>query len=301
MITKEKKKIITMSQLDFKVNLKEVAEKLGEVSDNIALQINEQVQNLSISTHAFVVKYANDKLTGFKRNHFLGPEGKNVRWVQVSPSIWVVEIDPSVAWIEEGRGPVSMATEQWLLKPGAKGVKTAKDGSTYRVIPFKHEGGVGGKSKSDEPEIASMIKKALKQKSISLHRIERDADNKPKLGILHKLDINEKRKTYPQKLFSEPRNSETAKQIGLKSHAGHHFLNNAVVVQRESKGKGGKSKISKEVITFRVVSSKHAAEGRWMSPAVEPLNSIPEALKYAESEWERIVKTMEEQFRNRRD
>jgi hypothetical protein len=113
---------------------------------------------------------------------------------------------------------------------------------------------------------------------------------------MHKLGVQKKRTSYPQDLFSAPRNHETAKQVGLKSHTGHHYLNNAVVVQREVEGPGGKKKISKEVVTFRVVSSKHKAEGRWMYPAVEALNAIPEAHKYATSEWERIVKSMEEQY-----
>ena len=190
-----------------------------------------------------------------------------------------------------------MATEAWLLKPGAKGVKTAKDGSTYRVIPFKHSSGVGGKSESPEPEIASMIKKQLREKGISLNKIERDQFNNPRTGVLHKLGIDKKRTSYPQDLFSSPRNKETADRIGLKPSHGHHYLNNAVVVQREVEGPKGKMKISKEVVTFRVVSSKHKAEGRWMYPAVPALNSIPEAHKYAIAQWESIVKSLEEEYR----
>ena len=114
---------------------------------------------------------------------------------------------------------------------------------------------------------------------------------------MHKLGINKKRTSYPQDLFSNPRNKEQAQQLGLKPTTGHHYLNNAVVVQREVKGPKGKMKISKEVVTFRVVSSKHKAEGKWMYPAVPALNSIPEAYKYAHAEWETIVKSMEEQYR----
>ena len=92
-----------MSEFDFKVNLREVADKVGKAADDIGVRVTEEISNLSISTHAFVVRYANEKLEGFKRNHFLGEEGQNVRWNQVAPNIWVVEIDESVAWIEEGR------------------------------------------------------------------------------------------------------------------------------------------------------------------------------------------------------
>lgn len=287
-----------MTELDFKVNLREVAEKVGARAEELAQRVNDEVKNLSISTHAFVVNHANQKLEGWKRSHFFGEGGKNVRWNEVAPNIWVVEIDESVRWIEEGRDPTSMATSDWLLKPGAKGVKTAKDGSTYRVIPFTHASKTGsGKAQYDSPEVASIIKKQMREKGISLSKIDRDQFDKPRLGVVQKLGINKKRSRYPEGLFSAPRDKRVADQLNLKPHHGHHYLNNAVVVQREVQGKDGSTKISRDVVTFRVVSSKHQAEGRWMYPRVEPLNSIPEAYKYAESEWEKIVKSLEEQYR----
>ena len=94
------------------------------------------------------------------------------------------------------------------------------------------------------------------------------------------------------------RDKKTADEIGLKPTQGHHYLNNAVIVQREVKGPKGKSKISRDVVTFRVVSSKHQAEGRWMYPKVEALNSIPEAYKYATDQWDQIVKSLEEEYRS---
>ncbi len=287
-----------MTEFNFTVNAKEIADKLGEVTDDIGHRINDEVKRLSISTHAFVVAKANEELKGWRRQHFFGEENKNVRWNEVAPNIWVVEIDESVAWIEEGRDPVSMATENWLLKPGSKGLKTAKDGSTYKVIPFKQATSKGGRVSFKDPDMASMIRKTMRSKGIKLNKIERDQWGQPKLGVVEKLGNKTKRKSYPEKFFSEPRSKATAKQIGLKSHHGHHFMDSAVVVQREVEGPSGKKRISRDVVTFRVVSSKHKAEGRWMYPRVEPLNSIPEAYKYAEAEWETIVKSLEEEFNN---
>lgn len=282
-------------KLDFTVNVRELATQLGLESDGIAKRINEAVRGLSISTHAFVIQRAQENLEGWTLGYFLGNDSKNVRWVEVSPSIWVVEIDESVAFIEEGRPATFMG--DWLLKPGAKGVKTAKDGSQYRVIPFTHQKGAGGKKKSSDPEIASRIKKELKNQGINLNKIERDDTGKAKTGIIHKLGINEKRSTYPQSLFSAPRNKETASAVGLKPSHGTHFLNNAVVIQREVEGKGGRKKTSKDVVTFRVISSKHKAEGRWLYPKIDPLNSIPMAYAYAVAEWEKIVKNLEQMYR----
>lgn len=281
-----------MSDFHFTVNAREVAEKLGEVSDQLAHKINSGVESLSISTHAFVVNYANEKLEGWTRDHFFGEDNGNVRWTKAAHNIWVVEIDESVRWIEEGRPPTSMATEDWLLKekPGSTGkVKTAKDGSKYRVIPFVHRRGGG---KYADPRLGGTIRAALKDAKIDMKTIERDQQGNPKIGVIGKLDINKSRKRYPESFWSEPRKQEMADQIGLKSHHGHHFLKGAVVLQRDA-GTAKKPKIVKEVVTYRVVSSKHKAEGRWMYPAVEPLNSIPEAYKYAEAKWEQMLKELE--------
>lgn len=279
---------------DFKINLDEVSSKLGQKRDAIEGRIQQEVANLSISTHAFVVNYAQEKLKGFQRQLFFGKDNSNVRWQQISEGMWVVEIDESVRWIEEGRDRTFMG--DWLLKPGAPGVKTAKDGSQYRVIPMGQAKGAGGKKDNSDPFLQTMIKGALKNNNISLNRIEKGIDGKPKLGVLHKLDIKISHRTPDHdKFFSKPRTPETAKQIGLKPHSGHFFLSNAVVLQREVE-RNGKKSISKEVVTFRVISSKHKAEGRWFYPRVEALNAIPEAFKYAEGEWERIVKSMEAEF-----
>ena len=280
-----------MSNFTLKANVKEIADRLGQSTDSLAYRVIKEVEALSASTHAFVVRYANEKLKDRHRNLFFGENNQNVRWNQVAPNIWVVEIDESVAWIEEGREPTSMATDKWLLKPGSKGLKRAKDGSMYKVIPFTHARGAGGSMNSPNPEIASTIKKELKDKGINLRTLDRDDKGNVKLGVVSKLGINKSRSSYPQSLFSEPRNNTTAKHLGLPSHHGHHFLKNAVVVQRQQG-----NKVSKEVVTFRVVSSKHQAEGRWMYPRVEPLNSIPEAHKYALNEWDKIVKTIEKEF-----
>lgn len=279
---------------ELKVNLDEISKQLGQKRDTIEGRVESEVANLSVSTHAFVVQYSQEKLKGFQRQMFFGKDNGNVRWSKIGEGMWVVEIDESVKWIEEGRDRTFMG--DWLLKPGDPGVKTAKDGSQYRVIPMGQARGVGGKKDNKDPFLQTMIKGALKRNSIRLDRIEKGIDGKPKLGVLHKLDIKIAHRTDDHdKFFSKPRTPAMAKQLGLPAHNGHFFLSNAVVVQREIEN-GGKSKVSKEVVTFRVISSKHKAENRWMYPKVEALNSIPEAFKYAESEWDRIVKSMEVEF-----
>jgi hypothetical protein len=274
-----------MADFSFKANLKEIADKLGQTTDAISARIKSEVGKLSISTHAFVVAFANERLTGFNRDHFFGKNNKNVRWTQVADGYWVVEIDESVRWIEEGR-PQPTFMGDWLLKPGAPGVKTAKDGSKFRVIPMNQT-----KNSQKDPILFHNIKYALQQNNIDMKKITRGSDNKPILGVVAKLGIKEKRTSYPEMHFSEPRNRQTANKLGLPETHGHHYLDNAVVTQRKVGGK-----VKKEVVTFRVISSKHKQEGRWFYPKVEALNSIPEAYKYANEEWGKIVNSLQQEF-----
>lgn len=301
-----------MADLDFKVNIDEIANKLQVKREVIEGRIIHEVKNLAASTHAFVVRYASQKLekNQFMRDWFFGKtdpqtnESEKVKFQEIGQGMYLVSIDESSRWIEEGRPPTSMATDKWLLKEG-KGLKTAKDGSKYKIIPMKQMGGVGGKSDNPYAGFTNILKSALKKQGISLNRIERDADGNPKLGILHRLQIphpNAKSGGFHQmvspkklNLFSKGRTPERARELGLPTYGGSFHLAGAIVSQRKDETTG---KIKKEAVTFRVVSSKHQAEGRWMYPRVDPLNSIPEAFKFAEKAWEQTIKSLEDEFRN---
>lgn len=290
----------------FQVNTDEISERLGVQLESIEGLIVDSVKKLSVQAHAFIIDKANKELHGWKREQFLGTDEngnpKHVRWVPIAENIFVVEIDEAARWIEEGAPAKSMATEEWLLSPNGKSpekIKTAKDGSKYRAIPFRQAQGKGKSAnfKNPMPEVERHIKSALRQKGISLHKIEMDENGQPKIGIIHKLKIQDpgpKTKYLRQKggkdWYSAPRNAEMAKLTGLKPHSGIFYGKDAVVIQR----KGPRGGIIKEAVTFRTVSTKHEAEGRWMYPATQPFNSIEAAYEWAQQEWEKTVQRLQE-------
>jgi len=278
-----------MSEFEFKANIREIAARVGKTADEIGGMVQDEIRKLSIATHAFVVNYANENLTGWKRSHFFGQDNQNVRWIQIDENMWVVEIDPSVAWIEEGREPTSMATDKWLLKPDKS--KLAKDGSTYRVIPMSDH-----KDNRRKPELSEILNKQLQDQGIDMSTIDLDSNGQPKLGVIKKLNFGTnvtEKSASNEMFFSAPRSAEQGKQLGLPAYGGKHYLQGAVVTQR----KDDRGNIKKEATTFRVVSSKHEAEGRWMYPKVEPLDSIPKAYEFAEQQWDKIVTALEESFK----
>lgn len=287
----------------FSVNVEEVARKIGQTADVIQNKVSEAVERLVASTHAFVVHKAQSELGDFKRTILPGPPDgdgmpKNVKWKKIAERIWVVEIMPEAAWIEEGRPATSMATEQWLLKPGK--TKTAKDGSKYRAIPFTH-GQFAGKDKPPhatsemtKPALAAIAKKAIKDAGVNLKRIEKHEDGSPKLGVLHKIPFDASHHQGVPGFSSKARGPEDAKKTGFAEHGGIPYLSGLAVTQRIN----AKGKVTREAVTFRMVSSKHALEGRWEYPAVPAFDSLGAAMKYANEEWEKIVTAMEQEYRS---
>ena len=273
----------------FQVNTDEVAAQLHVLGAQIAGQLVGMVRGLSILTHGYIIDKAQKELEGYKREAFLGEDNQNVHWVQIADNIWVVELDESAKYIEEGRAAVSMATTDWLLK-NAKVSKT--DGSLYKVIPFVQSQGKGKSAnfRNPMPELEKMVKAAIKREGISMNKIERNAQGDAKLGILHKIPMEApSRETRPD-FFSAPRDQAMADLTGLKPHGGIFYGKGLVVSQR----KGPAGGIIKEAVTFRVVSSKHALEGRWIYPAVQPFGAMDAAYKWAQEEWEKMVKALEQ-------
>lgn len=299
-----------MNLFRLKINVSDVADKLRLAREVAEEKVTNAVESLSVFTHAFIINKANEtfKDSKFKREYYLGlgtyakdsqkestsdqridNKAKNVRWIKIEDGIWMIELDEKAEWLEEGREPTFMG--EWLLKPGADGVKTAKDGSRYRAIPFKQMNG-RKPAEDTKPLFAELIKKQAKRQGISLTKIEKNEDKSPKLGILHKLNMTP---TMPQELspglYSKPRDEEEARETGLAPHGGIYKLKGAVVVQRKTK----KGKIKKETVVFRVISTKHKGH-RWMYPKVSPANIFPQAYDWALKKWEKMIEDIEREI-----
>lgn len=280
-----------MADFRIAVNLEQIAKDMNTTVDSIYERVRGEAEKLSISTHAFIVRKAQNDLDGFLLKTYLGKNNENVRWVKVNDNMYVVEVDESVGWIEEGRAPTSMATESWLLKPGK--AKRAKDGSLYRVIPMTQARFAGGGFDNPKTAYETMIKGALRENNINLKKIERDEFGNPKMGILHKVNIEA---PFSQEqtpgMYSKPRTAEDAAKSGLKQHGGIFHLSGLAVLQR----KGAKGGTVREAVTFRVVSSKHQAEGRWVYPQVKEFGGIKAANEYAKEQWDKIVEQLNREF-----
>ena len=250
---------IDLSGLQNLANLEEI-KRIGDAAAG----------QLAILTHAKVQEIASQKL-----HSRLEAYRKALSFKQEESGVWLVHLEADADWIEEGVKAHSMV-EDLLNSPKAK---TALDGSRYMAIPFAITSGKSGPTQTTDyqQELVQAVKQQLKQAKIPFAKIERDASGMPRLGTLHKLNLQ-----TPLKGSQGP--GQGWGQIGSPrvGATGIPFMANASVRQ----GLNSAGKVERSVMTFRMVSSKHAAEGRWFHPGLEPVNAFQEAYDFALHELE---------------
>lgn len=274
----------------------DLASKLSKDIEKIRAKADYEARIIAAQVRAFIISKAMNELNSFQQQAYLGKDHENVRMNKLGEGIYLIELDQKSAQIENGSPKQFM---RWLIDKNPK-AKTAKDGSRYAHIPFSH-GGAGKKgstSNVNDPKAAffDIVNKALKEQEIDLKKIETNTDGSPKLGVVHKVDMssfisNDKNRFN----FSMPRSQEMAAKIGLQPHQGIHKLQGLVVTQRM--GKDGK--VIKEALTFRTISTKHEAEGRWYYPEQKPLRAFPAAYDFAKTLMDEAIKRINEEFGGR--
>ncbi len=242
------------------------------------------------AVHAHILEEANKKLHS-RRQAFVNA----VSTKQEGEDTWLVVLDKSARWIDDGSEPHEMIDSLLSTKNGrGKGVRRAKDGSAYRVIPFNHGPGKGGTNSTPaEQTLQQTIRAALKQadnkitgeKGIPYGKLERDQNGKPLTGLLHSLDIEHK----PVKTHHGPGQGKGPVGAVRQGPTGIPFLQGVRIYQRETKNPNGSSSVKRAVMTFRVVSSKHKGTGRWFHPGNKPVLIFDEAYRWGQQHWETVV------------
>ena len=212
---------------------------------------------MAAQTHAKVVEYVQQGLHSTREQYL-----DNLKWFSIDKNTHVIVLQEPAMFIEEGLSPHSMVDD--LLR---KGAKISQDGSRYKAIPFKH-GGPENETPIAQRSLEETLKTEFKKRKIHLTKIERQPDGTPKTGLLHRLDIDSK-KTGP---------------------TGIPVLKGVAVYQKWWSDRAThKEHTSRDIMTFRVVSDKHKADGRWFHPGLEAKNYMERAFHWAETAWENEI------------
>ncbi len=244
---------------------------LGNIGPALEQHLKQAGEALTVSTHGHIVEQAQQKLHSSRQKYV-----DALSFTKIGDDAWVISLDPSAMWIEEGIPPGTEMID-WLLGPGrngkGKGIKTAKDGSRYRSIPLQQNKGPT-QSTPKQNSLTDMLKTAMKERKIPYGGIEKDASGKPKVGLLHSFDV------------SKLANGKTVP----KGRSGASMLQGVRVYQKPVKDKQGNTSVKKAIMTFRTVSTKQKGTGAWVHPGVEAKHFLDEAYEWALKQWsEKIV------------
>lgn len=244
--------------LKFNIDAGKIAEQFKEFALEVERDLQKAVANLAAITDAKIKEMASQELKT-SRQTFIDSLG----FEEISPGVWVISVDESGLWVEEG------ITANMDLKPGllAKNAKTSKSGNKYKVIPFDY-----GKNPSQVTPSAQIIvahlRDSLKKEKVSFKKIERNADGSPKIGKLHEFNFGN-----PGGRMGGPGKGNTPALKGLS-------------IYQHMTAAGG---VKRSIMTFRTVSSGPASSGKWIHPGEEGKKFMDRAMVFCMDIWEKQI------------
>lgn len=255
--------------ININIDLSEFADLL-KLEDGLQKAGQEAARDLAAMIHGKASELAGERLNS-RRQAFQ----QGLSYKKVDENTWLVSLDASVRWIDDGQSEHSML-EALLASPKAK---RAKDGSKYVVVPFDRSPGQG-KTQVTPPEtdLINVIKGEMKKRGIPFGKVETDQAGQAKVGKLHAFDIMH----APTKTKDEP--GQGAGPVGdvRQGPTGIPLLQGVSVYQHQA---GGRTR--RTIVTYRIASSKHASQGRWDHPGLPAAHIMEDAAAWAVETFEK--------------
>lgn len=242
-----------MSDLKFDINIDAIVKDFGDIQKQLGQDIKKAVKGLASMTHAKTLELATNDLGSLAEQFKDG-----ISFQQLEQNLWVVSLDAKLLWVEEGYQSGFM---EFLLN--GKSSKVNKKGQRYAVIPFEHSKKTSQQSQKSQ-ELSNQIRNELKKRDIPYQKLEYNADGSPKLGLLHRFDIESAR--------LKPIHS-TGPLTGL-----------AIYQKMEKSGN-----VRRDVMTFRVISEKDRGSGKWVRPERKGAKILDKAFEWAQKEFDEKI------------
>jgi hypothetical protein len=246
----------TVSNLKFDIDIVTLSSQLNGLKKDVQDDLTKGVENLANMTHAKTLELATSELSSLSKLY-----KDNVEFSNPAKGFWVVTLKEPALWIEEGRKAGFM--EELL---NGKSARTGKNGK-YAIIPFHHNKNPTEQS-AKAYDLAQEIKYELKKQGVNWKKIEYNQDGSPRLGLLHRFNL------------------ETARPVDAQKDIHKNPLTKGVAVYQRKDESG---KVRKDVMTFRVISEKHKNEGLWIHPGRQGDKLMNKAFEWAVSTWERDI------------
>lgn len=278
-----------MSDLQLDLDISEILQ-LGKEFEFFEEELNRNVSLLAGQTHLHMLEQVQQRLHSRRAMYVKAL----CRPTEIEPGVYAITLNEEAVWIEEGLPAHSMVKDLLGDNP-----KVAKDGSRYRVIPFEHSKGGPTSQTPAEQELVTAIKGELKKLRIPWKGIERNPDDTPKSGTLHRFNIDGP--VRPPGTEAGPGQNQHGYGHGsigspMVGPSGIPFLKGVTISQSPLFNTDGSPKLdskgrhaaSRSIKTFRVVSSKHEGS-KWLYPGIEGTHFFEDALSWCEREWEQNI------------
>jgi hypothetical protein len=256
----------------------DISELMGltDLVENAQKELNDAGKQLAQLTKAHMLDLAQQRMKS-RRKIFV----EHLKVLE-EDGVWIVSLDAVARWTDEGQDPHSLLPD--LL--ASDKAKTGADGVTkYITVPFDH----GGKPSDQTPAQANLtdtIKRELRSFGVPFKQIETNSDGSPRLGLLHKFDINDK----PLKTRSGSGQGHGPIGEVRQGATGIPWLQGLKIYQEEvSNPNTGRTQIQRSIMTFRVASSKHMNQGRWDHPGVEEAGIFRDTENWVKEEFDRMA------------
>lgn len=205
---------------------------------------------------------------------------ENLYVQRISDNITEIGIRKEALWIEEGRKKGFM--EELLERKSGSEVKTAKDGSKYRVIPFEHQ--MTKKNLSQQKkDLVNELKNFFRAENIRYSKtkgLELDEKGSPRIGRIQSFDIKSMRDN----------NKKSVQELSPN-------LQGVSIYQNKNPKTG---KVERNIMTFRVISEKHDGTGKWEHPGRKGEDILNKTYKHIEDVWQKqILPELRKKYENK--
>jgi hypothetical protein len=250
-------------------------ERVRSMPDVAKRIIDTEIERLARMMHAKVAELATSRLAS-RRNFFLS----QVSFVEdgVSGSgfkQYKIVLSEEALWVEKGIAPNTNMID-WLLNRKSGGpVRFAKDGSRYRIIPFK-QNKLPQNTPNSQMELRKTVQNEFRRLGLpGFGTLETGAGGAPIIGKVRRLNILDK----PLKTAEGPGQGKGRIGQVRQGPTGIPFLQGLTVYQRPD----ASGSVKKDVMTFRIVSEKHKSQpGRWVHPGLAPTNIFKDTAEWGQ-------------------
>jgi hypothetical protein len=252
--------------------LKSVGQDIEKISAEIKSRAKDKIQELALQTHGIIAEKANATLKSTRKT-YLDNLAVNKIMDQGDQIIWSVSLGKEAGWIEDGYKYNSLF-ERVLFH--GKPPKQAKDGSVYKIIPFGHQK-KPSESSAQQIRLARFANAAIKKQG--LDKVINDASGNPIIGKGIRVPVTDKRQ--PISRFNKPL------LAGLTIYQNYKLDKKGNKMMRK-----GKPVIKRDVMTFRVMSSRHIGDGSWENKAWQGLHAFAEVEKKLDQIFDQAIKDL---------